>query len=262
MPECPTCDNVFGTERAMKIHHTKAHDERLIDEKSCKECDETYEPTRTDQQYCSTDCAGNAQVEYVAKTCPHCEGTFEVPPCESGLIHCSLECRYNARRETLTCANCAETFTVGQHAADRRQYCSNDCKYDDLGGWGEGPPSRRCEACGRTYWRYEDGTYCSVACRAERQRTDSRPDDLDAHLRELYAADDHNLRETWLRLNAARDDEYRPRKTVRARLKALGIFNTSLAKQLRYGDVETDTSDAPDGDDSWRAYYRRGGSDD
>lgn len=53
---CPSCDDKFDTERAMKIHHTNTHGESLAKESSeCESCGSTfnYYPSSKPGLYCS-----------------------------------------------------------------------------------------------------------------------------------------------------------------------------------------------------------------
>lgn len=261
---CPTCgDDSFETRRATKIHHARAHDERLVETDVCEECGETYEPTRQNQQYCSRKCQGAARKQRIEKTCPHCGESFEVRPSEQRLTYCSRECQRRDHRITMTCEECGDTVEIQQCEKDRRRFCSADCRYEAHGGWGDGPRSQTCEACGRTFQRYEVGPYCSHACRYETQRKRPRPDDPNALLHELYVTDDHNWRETWLRFNAAREGDYWTKRAVKDRLKELDIFREQSKHYGNAVDADPDVvgPDTPDGDDSWREYYR-GESDD
>lgn len=63
--ECPTCETVFGTKKAMRTHHTQVHGESLAEPVTCENpaCGRKFNPRRPggDPSYCSIDCKNAAQ---------------------------------------------------------------------------------------------------------------------------------------------------------------------------------------------------------
>ncbi|AGM11543.1 HNH endonuclease [Halogranum tailed virus 1] len=96
--DCPSCDRSFGSQKGMKIHHAKAHGEKITESHICQECDEPFE-----------------QESYI----------------QSDKKYCSPECVYEARKDRLTteCANCGEPVTKKRQRIERVDtvYCDEDC---------------------------------------------------------------------------------------------------------------------------------------
>lgn len=173
---CPTCYKPHDTRRALKIHHKRLHDERLVDYKECEECGNEFEPHRPGkgQKYCSRECVVASQTRAVELTCPECGETFESPPCEADRrTFCSRACQTASKRETLECEECGDAFEVRSHRAETARYCSWDCRTATTS-----TITRECPVCYKTLTVYQTeyqrgrGQYCSVRCRCiDRKRT-------------------------------------------------------------------------------------------
>lgn len=220
---CPTCDRMFETERGRNIHHTTVHGESLTREEA---------------------------------TCDYCDEEFVVPAGGTG-VYCSNECNHKAfqDRVELVCEQCGEAFDAEAAEADSRKYCSQAC----YGRSRENRVSKTCAACGRSFDVYPSASieHCSRACMAEAKTSQPRPDDLDGLLWLLYVYEGLNLRETWLRANANRDD-WLTKEDVRTRLHE----NEWMAPggRPKYGDLSLEDvglDEIPaEGDDTWRKYYQ------
>lgn len=147
--ECPTCGrNDFASERGVKLHHARSHDEPLRDELECETCDSTFKvyPSHSDRRrFCSQECENEwKSMEYRTEpetyTCEQCGDTFErrgsrVEPKR----FCSRDCLYKWRSERpakddprysrfeLECEVCDETFEVWPSDSDARRTCSMKC---------------------------------------------------------------------------------------------------------------------------------------
>ncbi|MDS0280348.1 hypothetical protein NDI85_21415, partial [Halomicroarcula sp. S1AR25-4] len=132
--QCPTCDRSFDSEIAVKIHHSKAHDESIATiQKTCQECGVEFavKGNSKDKQYCSVECAGEARSERVTHTCEVCAETFETVPSDAdGRRFCSRDCRREAFNETMVCEQCGDEFEVHQNRADERRFCSRECDFE------------------------------------------------------------------------------------------------------------------------------------
>lgn len=111
--ECTECEREgFTSERAMKIHRTKAHRESGRKMYQCATCGEEFEDdVYEDRQYCCRSCAysdrqkdSNPQwKEKDPRVCEMCGEKFYVPPStveEGSGKYCSHECFCEWRKET------------------------------------------------------------------------------------------------------------------------------------------------------------------
>lgn len=213
----------FATEKAMKIHHARSHGERLVETVECNHCGAEYEPgDNTTGKYCSREChKADQRTGRVELVCEECEEPFRVPPSEADKKYCSMDC-YGAARDQTEVRQCA------------------------------------CGHSFRTYPADEDKS-CSLDCRDERRTEKPRPDDVEMLVWLLYEYEGHSARATHRRANVVLDEDDRlTREEISDLLVDLGIHpNTSLAVQRRAAELE-DTTDTPEGDDSWKRAYRRG----
>jgi uncharacterized C2H2 Zn-finger protein len=109
MEECPTCDREFDTERALKIHHSKAHGESISGvEITCEYCGDTYSksPSEADRsRFCSRDCQA-----------AHQSDTIDSPfGGERNGVH-------------LTCERCGEEYRRAAANAEGSRFCSRECQ--------------------------------------------------------------------------------------------------------------------------------------
>lgn len=206
---CPTCGKGHPSQQVMRIHHARAHGERLVDLETCNHCGDTFEPeSGSEGKYCSLECVGAANSTQLQKECIRCSATFTVPPCD-----------------------------------DDQQYCSQDCYLDGL----RGRSRIECSGCGMTFQRYPSqgsNQYCSSACYGEAKTTRPRPDSLEMLAWLLYEYEDNTLRETYKRINVVRDDHV-PHDEVREILHDLEVLQVShpdqIRKMVRNGEIDPDT---------------------
>lgn len=228
--ECPTCGkDDFDTETAMKVHHTHAHGESLV------------EPEISE--------------------CNHCGDEFEVAE-NSGGKYCSLECMGLDKRDRveLVCENCGDEFEVPPSDADGRKFCSQECRTDSMPSKYE---YRSCEMCGRNFKTIRSGPakYCCRSCEAEAKAEKPRPEDEDTLLWLLYVYEGFNHHKTWERQRAVQGAaDALTKKEVRDRLVEMGVFNThsGVSQTLAQMDPDELGSSTPDGDDTWKELYSTG----
>ena len=84
---CPTCDRAFDHELGVKTHHYRSHDESIAEqpEKTCPECGDTFATKRSNhdrRKYCSYECVASARFDRVDLTCSTCGTDFEAFPSE------------------------------------------------------------------------------------------------------------------------------------------------------------------------------------
>jgi predicted nucleic-acid-binding Zn-ribbon protein len=82
---CPTCEKELTTERGMRQHHTKVHDESLPN-RTCKRCGTEFYDEKARLAFCD-DCNpeagehnGNWKDAKETTTCERCEAAFEFYP--------------------------------------------------------------------------------------------------------------------------------------------------------------------------------------
>jgi len=167
--DCPTCGKEFGSDRAVKVHHAKAHGESIVEtfENTCPECDEEFTVRKSNrgQKFCSVECQNAAQNQQITKECERCGQAFSVRPSNDDQRWCSQDCRRMDQRATIACDNCGETFTTPQNKADERRYCSRECDIEDH------RTTIECSACGDTFGVRNSAAdriqYCSDSCRED-----------------------------------------------------------------------------------------------
>jgi len=141
---CPTCGEVWDSERVMKIHHHSAHGEAIgKKEYSCTHCGETFKryPSNLpgENVYCSRKCVGldntpsgedHHNYNRVEVTCESCGKQFEriASRAEKDETHyCDNDCRN--QKVTIECSECGEEIVRGRHHLDRSEhlFCSTKC---------------------------------------------------------------------------------------------------------------------------------------
>lgn len=139
--ECPTCGKNLNTSLGVKQHHTKVHDESIVETVECIWCgDEFRKKPSQPGRFCSRECFGEHRSDH------------------------GIEAR--KRRTLISCANCREVFATRRSTADGRRYCSEECRYDDSGAeW------QFCEVCGDKYRAHatlaDKRRFCSQNCYGE-----------------------------------------------------------------------------------------------
>jgi len=162
--DCPTCGKSLATERGMRQHHTKVHDEPLPN-RTCKGCETEFYDPKSRREYCE-DCYtesgaenGNWKGAKEQAECESCGAEIEYYPSNKEGVYCS-DCVESANeflgtpsyageefpRVETTCEHCGEAYTVLQTRFEQTpcRFCSHEC----LCAWmsesmyeGERPPN-------------------------------------------------------------------------------------------------------------------------
>lgn len=189
---CPKdgCEYQSGSEKGVKIHHSKTHGESIVEEEAvCNWCDEpfTYDPKDKGGEFCSLSCYGKycsehktgedaPQYSKVAITCEWCHEEFRVKKSwADSRKFCSRECMGKHQSEawageqspvwdggdaTVSCSHCGDDYTVTPAKVERTQYCSKSCQYRHQSerysqsgnpSWNGGPVELECEWCEDEY---------------------------------------------------------------------------------------------------------------
>lgn len=164
--ECPIaeCFRRFDSERGRETHIGKMHPEVRLRE--CTGCEEVFQPSPLDQQYCSAACYHNRGRETLI--CEACGNEFSVKASHAAeRSHCSRGCRSDAARETRSCSTCGDEFEV--YSRSEQTYCSRTCATQDRENSRQ---DRTCPECGDTFEVYPstDQQYCSRACYGSARR--------------------------------------------------------------------------------------------
>lgn len=223
---CPTCGQVCKNEQGMRIHHYQVHGESLA----------------RDTAECQT-----------------CGDVFEIPPGSNGK-YCSRKCFYEGQENQveLECEQCGDVFEFNESQAEDRKFCSMDCYAKSR----QRREKRECKGCGRTFEaRSSSGNECcSRVCMGEVRTSKPRPEDFVALVWLLYVYEDHNFHDTWLRVNANRDERVY-KKDLRDFLREAGWM--APGGRARFEDLTLEdvglADPAPDGDDTWKKYRSEGG---
>ncbi|WP_424019551.1 HNH endonuclease [Halorientalis pallida] len=145
--ECPTCGKSLTTERGVKQHHTKVHDDPLPN-RECAGCGTEFYDPKARLTYCD-DCNpnsgehnGNWNDAKETTECERCGDEFEYYPSDKKGVYCP------------TCVEEADDF-LGTHYAD-----VHDIE----------PVSRECKQCGKQFeilpcfTRDGDRKFCDHDC--------------------------------------------------------------------------------------------------
>lgn len=221
------CEREFLSRTSMKIHHSRAHGERLVETVTCDHCGDEFEPASgATGTYCSTACAGAARSE----------------------------------RVTLTCEECGDEFELSPSDAEGRKYCSKECY-----GVAKDTTEVRTCPCGTTFRTQQtsDKQTCSHSCEGELKTSKPRPNDVNALLWLLYEYEGHTIKKTHKRANHHLDDDDRlTRDEVSDRLIEMGVHSNLIQiKAQQAAEREDVSADVPDGDETWRQ-YQEGRADD
>lgn len=151
--ECPTCGrDDFASERGMRVHHTKAHDESLTaEQQQCGWCGTTYKTYDGGRStYCSRECSDKARSEN-----------------QSGEAHPMWE----GGKATAECQTCGDRFEVDAHRADSARYCSLDCYGESERTVDVEDTTVVCEQCGESFevipCRVDSARFCSYDCKGK-----------------------------------------------------------------------------------------------
>lgn len=153
MAECPTCGRTdFKSDRGMRMHHAKVHDESLSKvNKSCEYCGDDVVVWRKyaekhDHHFCSDECQSRWRSEKIrGENHPNHTGKIEVkcewcgdkvkiyPYRKDSFRFCSQECmmkhRTDAGTEILECEWCGTEFRKNNTDIERKNhhFCSKKC---------------------------------------------------------------------------------------------------------------------------------------
>ena len=142
--DCLTCGKSLASERGMRQHHTKVHDEPLPN-RTCGECGEEFYDPKARRTYCE-DCYtgagrqnGNWKGAKEETDCEICGSEFEYYPSDKNGVYCP-ECVVEAEeflgtpsyadkdipRVDTECEHCCETFTVLKTIVAIENQCTPD----------------------------------------------------------------------------------------------------------------------------------------
>lgn len=182
MPQCPTCDKELDTERGLKVHHSRVHDESLIEDEDegdveCPECGEMFADEGGMKTHYGHSHEGSLteDPDYADVECPTCgKAEFET---EMGMkTHHARVHDEVISLETNECAVCGDEFEAKPSA--ERKYCSHECRAngdhykegEEHGNYVE-YDEYTCEWCGETFEEKPSNKnrFCSRECNAEWQ---------------------------------------------------------------------------------------------
>ena len=163
---CPSCDDVFDSSKAMKLHHVNLHGESIAGvEYSCDWCEETfridpYRKERSNYICCSRKCSDKIQSKHysgknhgswkgnkVEVDCAYCGDSKKVPPHRvenQERFYCGFDCFSNhgapwmqgdnhpdwKERVTISCEQCGDDIEVPPVEVDKTRFCSKQCDLD------------------------------------------------------------------------------------------------------------------------------------
>ena len=106
-----------------QILETVVAPHETIEIKVCEYCGELFKPQRNSQKCCSPQCANALRIQEHTKICPTCCQPFH----KTQNVYCSHECAMKAQRTKpiQTCAYCGKEF-IGENYR-KSKYCSKDC---------------------------------------------------------------------------------------------------------------------------------------
>lgn len=170
MPDCPSCDQSFNSQRGVRIYHSHAHDERLPN-RVCGHCESEFY-SKHEKKFCSEECRETA-VSFEGKNnpnyrggkestqCEFCEASFEYWPSEKPGRYCkrcveekqwrydrditgAQNPRWNGGKRTVECDTCDKPVERRpSRLRTEHVFCSDDCQYEWLSETftGEGHPN-------------------------------------------------------------------------------------------------------------------------
>jgi len=148
--DCPTCGKTLASERGMRQHHTKIHDQPLPN-RSCRGCGTEFYDPKSRLEYCEN-CEPNAGTNNgnwsgatESTDCVRCETTFEYYPSNKAGVYCS-ECVEGAagllptdpdesgEKVTVPCEHCEadlERYPSAVQTSSYGSFCDESC----YGAW-------------------------------------------------------------------------------------------------------------------------------
>jgi len=177
--KCPACADCFDSERAMKIHHYRAHGGPVEENWSCSNCGKGYSARRGLIKHLTDECPSGGH------RCDKCGRTF---PTERGFSSHMSKVHDIQMHVEVECGQCGVVDVVEPWRARQSEnyYCSNKCN-----GHATGPEAERitleCVVCGDDYpvepYRAETSITCGEECRykymAEYMRGEDNPSYID-----------------------------------------------------------------------------------
>lgn len=100
----------------------------MIQPKQCQQCGKLFTPSdkKPNQKFCCRECWRQSLVTRVDKVCPRCGQTFSVQIGQANRRkYCSSECRKDQVKKN--CTYCGTEFSIKASHADRRECCSRYC---------------------------------------------------------------------------------------------------------------------------------------
>jgi 5-methylcytosine-specific restriction endonuclease McrA len=147
--DCPTCGKTLSTERGMRQHHTKVHDDPLPN-RTCADCGTEFYDPKSRRTYCE-DCysqagAKNGNYSSAKETteCEQCGDSFDYYPSNKDGVYCS-ECveeadgllpgeRSSVAHVEVECEYCGETLERHPSRVESASY-GEFCDLDCYGEW-------------------------------------------------------------------------------------------------------------------------------
>jgi ribosomal protein S27AE len=176
--ECPTCGKELTTQRGMRQHHTKVHDDPLPN-RTCKGCGTEFYDGKARLTFCDN-CNpnagkhnGNWKDAQESATCRRCDTEFTYYPSDKPGVYCS-DCVgkmeefigtpayeiWEVERVERECEHCGVEFSMLKCNAvyGHGRFCSDECQNDWMSeNWrGEDHPAWEGEDAGDSYvkdWR-------------------------------------------------------------------------------------------------------------
>lgn len=145
---------MFETQRGLRVHHSRQHDEHLPN-RTCRNCNHEFY-CRYEKRYCSDNCREES-VSFSGSANPNYQGGKETTNCEL----CGRQFTYYpSEKEGLYCSMCVESETWQTTPTVRG---------DQHPRWKGGKVERPCTVCDEPVERYpsniSDVVVCSESCR-------------------------------------------------------------------------------------------------
>lgn len=151
MPECPTCGKSLTSERGVRQHHTKVHDDPLPN-RTCEDCGTEFYDPKARLSYCD-DCDSNAgenngnwRDATELTECERCGDEFEYYPSDKTGVYCPDCVReadeflgdhyaevHDIERVERECEYCGNYFEI--LASERKRGAGRFCSQDCLADW-------------------------------------------------------------------------------------------------------------------------------
>lgn len=165
--DCPTCGKSLASERGMRQHHTKVHDEPLPN-RTCKGCETAFYDPKSRRSYCEN-CNPNAGTHNgnwrgasEPADCARCGTTFEYYPSNKAGVYCSscveesdgllpINPAESVEKLLVPCQHCGselERYQSEVRASSYGSFCDESC----YGTWLSG------NVVGENHHRWEGGS--------------------------------------------------------------------------------------------------------